>query len=86
LVRHVGIRLSLCELASLSAFRREARRWAGQDSAERRNRKPQRKERSECERVRISGRSPALGAMAWPDYRLGQAKVFSETRSKAAWT
>nr|CAC82785.1 hypothetical 37 kDa protein [uncultured bacterium] len=35
LVCHVGIRLSLCELASLSAFRREARRWAGQDRAER---------------------------------------------------
>jgi hypothetical protein len=32
---HVFIRLSLCELASLSAFRRIARRWASQDSAER---------------------------------------------------
>ena len=39
------------------------------------------RERSECERVRISGRSPALGAVAGLDYRLGQAKGIQRSRT-----
>lgn len=61
LVCHVGIRLSLCELASLSAFRRmHVGRPAGKVEVQGRNRKPQLRERSESERVTISGEAFTL--------------------------
>lgn len=69
LVIHVVILLSLCELASLSVFRRNLP-VGRPDRTDRKGRN----RKHECERVRISGHGPALEGMAGLDNRLGQAK------------